>query len=215
MLTDPRISALYAAQTKNTPAGTSSAAKSQSDSFQTLLDCALTAPAKTVDLDAIFAQAADTYHVPLNLLKAVAQAESGFDPNAVSKAGAQGIMQLMPRTAASLGVTNSFDPEENIMGGAKYLSQMLDAFDGNTTLALAAYNAGCGNVQKYGGVPPFEETQNYVQKVLSYAGEDRQAGYAAAASTPEELDELFSHDDYELLLQWIDFQLTSSLRSLF
>lgn len=119
-------------------------------------------------LDSIFQKAADTYQVPVNLLKAIGKAESGFDANAVSKCGAQGIMQLMPSTAASLGVTNSFDPEQNIMGGAKYISQLLKQYEGNVSYALAAYNAGSGNVAKYGGIPPFEETQNYVVKVTNY-----------------------------------------------
>jgi len=126
---------------------------------------------KTDNLDQIFESAAIKYNVPVNLLKAVAKAESGFNPIAESKAGAQGVMQLMPATAKSLGVNNSFDPEQNIMGGAKYLSQMLDKFDGNTELSLAAYNAGPGNVLKYNGIPPFNETQNYVTKVMGYFGQ--------------------------------------------
>ena len=119
-------------------------------------------------LDSIFQKAAATYQVPVNLLKAIGKAESGFDANAVSRCGAQGIMQLMPSTAASLGVTNSFDAEQNIMGGAKYISQLLKQYDGNVSYALAAYNAGSGNVAKYGGIPPFKETQNYVLKVTNY-----------------------------------------------
>ncbi|MBR0599162.1 lytic transglycosylase domain-containing protein [Sinanaerobacter chloroacetimidivorans] len=126
---------------------------------------------KTANLDAIFAKASETFGVPVALLKAVAKAESNFNPSAVSGAGAQGIMQLMPATARSLGVSDSFDPEQNIMGGAKYLSQMLVRFQGNTELALAAYNAGPGNVMKYDGVPPFKETQNYIGKVMAYSNE--------------------------------------------
>lgn len=124
------------------------------------------------DLDEIFARAAERYQVPVNLLKAVAKAESGFRPDAVSPAGAQGVMQLMPATAAGLGVLNPFDPEQNIMGGAQYLSGLLTRYDGDVTLTLAAYNAGSGNVRKYGGVPPFPETQNYIKKVMGYMGQD-------------------------------------------
>ncbi|WP_312354617.1 lytic transglycosylase domain-containing protein [Aminipila sp.] len=123
-------------------------------------------------LDKIFTKAAETYDVPLELLKAVAKAESGFNPNAVSKCGAMGIMQLMPATAKALGVVDAYDPEQNIMGGASYLSQKLKAYDGDMTLALAAYNAGSGNVAKYGGVPPFKETQNYIKKIFGYMGQD-------------------------------------------
>ncbi len=130
----------------------------------------------STSLDAIFQKASEKYDVPVSLLKAIGKAESNFNPNAVSGAGAQGVMQLMPATAKSLGVTNSFDAEQNIMGGAKYIKQMLDRYDGNTKLALAAYNAGSGNVQKYGGIPPFKETQNYVKKVMAYAGETLTAG---------------------------------------
>ncbi|MBP1758964.1 MAG: lytic transglycosylase protein [Firmicutes bacterium] len=124
------------------------------------------------DMDEIFQRAAERYQIPVNLLKAVAKAESGFNPSAVSAAGAQGVMQLMPATAAGLGVLNPLDPEQNIMGGAHYLSGMLQRYDGDVTLALAAYNAGSGNVQKYGGIPPFPETQNYIKKVMGYMGQD-------------------------------------------
>lgn len=123
------------------------------------------------NLDNIFKEAADKYNVSVSLLKSVAKAESDFNTNAVSSAGAIGIMQLMPSTAKSLGVTDPYDATQNIMGGAKLLSQLLSKYNNNTSLALAAYNAGSGNVDKYGGIPPFKETQNYVKKVLAYLDE--------------------------------------------
>lgn len=139
---------------------------------------------ETKSLDTIFEQAAKKYNVPVNLLKAIGKAESDFDPNAVSRCGAQGVMQLMPATAESLGVKDAFDPEQNVMGGAKYISQLLDKYEGNTKLALAAYNAGMGNVKKYGGIPPFEETQNYVVKVTKYMNQELGAGTVTTTAKP-------------------------------
>ncbi len=130
------------------------------------------ADASEQSMDAIFAEAAERYDVPLNLLKAMGKAESGFDANAVSPAGAQGVMQLMPSTAKSLGVEDPFDARSNIMGGAKYISQKLKQYNGNIDLALAAYNAGSGNVAKYGGVPPFSETRNYIARIKGYMNSD-------------------------------------------
>ncbi len=138
--------------------------------------------AKGTSLDDIFRSASEQYGVPLNLLKAVAKAESGFDADAVSSCGAEGMMQLMPSTAASLGVQDSFDPEQNVMGGAKYLGQLLSSFGGDAKLAVAAYNAGGGAVRKYGGIPPYRETQSYVKKVLGYAGMDVSVPGTAYAS---------------------------------
>lgn len=136
-------------------------------------------------MDSIFAEASQTYQVPQALLKAVAKAESNFRANAVSSAGAQGVMQLMPSTARSLGVDNPFDARSNIMGGAKYLSEKLSQYNGDIDLALAAYNAGSGNVSKYGGVPPFTETRNYIQRIREYMGSDLNDEQAAAQMLTE------------------------------
>lgn len=122
----------------------------------------------SADLDAIFNEAASKYGVDAKFLKAIAKCESDFSTECTSHSGAMGIMQLMPQTAASLGVTNAYDPYQNIMGGAKYISEKLTQYNGDKSLALAAYNAGSGNVAKYGGIPPFKETQNYVAKVMAY-----------------------------------------------
>lgn len=122
------------------------------------------------ELDPIFEQAANQYGIRKDLLIAVAKAESNFNASAVSSAGAIGIMQLMPDTAKNLGVNDPYNAADNIMGGAKYLSRLLTQYNGNISLALAAYNAGSGNVEKYGGIPPFKETQAYVRKILADIG---------------------------------------------
>lgn len=125
----------------------------------------------TPELKAMFEASAARNKVPVALVMAVARAESSFRADAVSPAGARGMMQLMPETGAGLGVKNFFDPAQSIEGGARYLRNALRIFDGDVTKAVASYNAGVGAVQRYGGVPPYTETQNYVGKVLQYARE--------------------------------------------
>lgn len=124
------------------------------------------APLPPAQIDRLVQSNSQTWGVDPNLIRAVMANESGFDPNATSKTGAQGLMQLMPETAASLGVTNAYDPEQNVWGGARYLRSMLDRFGGDVTKAVAAYNAGPNAVERHGGVPPYAETQSYVENVL-------------------------------------------------
>lgn len=146
-----------------------------SDSFEVTLSYA-SADHETLicseDLEEIFQQASETYGISIDLLKAVAKAESDFDPDCTSSSGAMGIMQLMPATAKELGVTDAYDPEQNIMAGAKYLAENMEIFNGDISLATAAYNAGRGAVKKYSGIPPYTETQNYVKKILGFLDEN-------------------------------------------
>jgi len=117
--------------------------------------------------------AAARYGIDPSVLEALAEVESGFRPNALSPSGAMGIMQLMPATAHALGVTDPMDPDKNIDAGARYLREQLDRFGGDLALALAAYNAGPGAVARYGGVPPYRETQRFVSRVLQRLGSAR------------------------------------------
>jgi len=116
----------------------------------------------------IIQQASETYGVDMNIIKSVILAESSAKENAVSTANAKGLMQIIDSTAKYLGINNVWDPKENIMGGAKYLSELLRKYNGNLKFALAGYNAGPGNVDKYNGIPPFTETQTYVKRVIGY-----------------------------------------------
>jgi soluble lytic murein transglycosylase-like protein len=129
--------------------------------------------------------AAAKYGLDPALLRGLIRQESNFDPNAGSPAGAQGLCQLMPGTAAALGCTNVHDPAQNIDAGARYLRQQLDAFGGDVAKALAAYNAGPGAVQRYGGVPPYAETQNYVRQVQAYAAQYRSQSQSQPQSLPQ------------------------------
>ena len=125
--------------------------------------------AKSAPYEASITEHARNQQVAADLVRAVIQVESAFNPTAISSKGAMGLMQLMPATARELGVANPFDPDQNIRGGVTYLKRLLDRYNGNVELALAAYNAGMGNVEKYGDVPPFKETKNYVKKITGAA----------------------------------------------
>lgn len=151
-----------------TSADTQAASGAGSTDNTSTVSSGTTSSSSKTDLDAYFEEAARTYGVDVNLLKAIAHTESNFNPNATSSAGAMGVMQLMPSTAKNLGIKDAYNARDNIMGGAKVISQHLSRYNGDVSLALAAYNAGSGNVKKYGGIPPFTETQNYVKKVLAY-----------------------------------------------
>jgi soluble lytic murein transglycosylase-like protein len=124
------------------------------------------APLPPEQIDALVQQNAQIWQVDPALIKSVIANESSFNANATSPVGAQGLMQLMPETAATLGVRNPYDPAQNVAGGTRYLRSLLDRFNGDTRLAVAAYNAGPGAVEKYGDVPPYTETRNYVRNVL-------------------------------------------------
>jgi hypothetical protein len=141
-----------------------------------------TAPASANRYEDLVLEHSARHHLRPELVRAVIQVESGFNPRARSGKGAIGLMQLMPQTAAALGVTNPYDPAENIRGGTAYLRRLLDRYDGDEALALAAYNAGSGAVDRYGRrVPPYQETRDYVKKVGSAAGRQTPAVSLATA----------------------------------
>ncbi len=123
--------------------------------------------AQMTDIDEIVETFSSKYNIDGDFIKAIIKQESGFNPNATSKKGAMGLMQLMPSTAKSLGVIDAYNPWENVEGGVKYLKGLLDRFNNDEKLALAAYNAGPNAVKKYGGIPPYKETQNYVNSIMS------------------------------------------------
>lgn len=122
--------------------------------------------------DAVIKEASRRYGLSVALIRAIIRTESAFDPMAVSRAGAQGLMQLMPALSRELGVKDPFDPRQNIMAGTKYLSALLADHNGNLALALASYNAGPGNVARYQGIPPFKETRHYVERITKLVGGD-------------------------------------------
>lgn len=126
-----------------------------------------TSGASKAQILSMVSKVSEKYGVDDKLVKALIKQESGFNPDATSKAGAMGLMQLMPATAKHLGVKDAYNPLQNVEGGVKYLKSMLDKYNGNIILALAAYNAGPGAVDKYSGVPPYQETQNYVKNILA------------------------------------------------
>ena len=156
------------ADSENTP----SSETNKSPQLETLagidFDITPVPKSKSDRFDPMITKAADRHQVDSALIKAVIMAESSYNPKAVSKQGAKGLMQLMPETALSLGVKDVFNPAHNINGGVKYLRKLLDAFNENIKLALAAYNAGSGTVKRHGGIPPIKATRHYVKMVFAY-----------------------------------------------
>jgi soluble lytic murein transglycosylase-like protein len=177
------------AQLESLLVGRPAAQPARATSFGDQLAAAATAPPAAAAgdssaYDGLIDAAAARNGVDPALLRGLIRQESNFDPTATSPAGARGLAQLMPGTAAGLGVTDPFDPAQSIDAGARYLRSQLDRFGGDPAKALAAYNAGPGAVQRYGGVPPYAETQQYVQRVLGYAAQYRGPGTGAATASP-------------------------------
>lgn len=132
--------------------------------------------AQKADIDELIETFSEKYDIDGDFIKAIIKQESGFNAKATSKKGAMGLMQLMPKTAESLGVIDAYNPSQNIEGGVKYLKGLLEKYDNNKELALAAYNAGPGAVKKYGGIPPYKETQNYVNAIMGTYNKVKEAG---------------------------------------
>ena len=179
--TQPTNTQAFASQLQTATASTAIAGTAPTDAAATtsLMSTGVSELGADVPYGAEITAAAKKYGIDPALLAGLVKQESGFNPNAGSPAGARGLTQLMPGTAAGLGVTNVLDPAQSLDGGAQYLKAQLDAFGGDVARALAAYNAGPGAVQRYGGVPPYAETQNYVRAVQANA-----ANYRAASPAP-------------------------------
>lgn len=160
---DPAQDAQTTPTISNVPSGRFASMVQQQMAGQ---DGAVAAPQATPAIEQLVQTNSASQGVDPDLIRAVMANESAFDPHATSSAGAQGLMQLMPQTASEVGVTNSYDPSQNVAGGTKYLRGLLERFNGNLTNTVAAYNAGPEAVEKYNGVPPYPETQSYVKNVL-------------------------------------------------